>query len=278
MPERPPGALTKWFPPGAAGPSELDRALMGGGRLHDVVCPVCGQRTMIERFTENIRESGYCTACGAWTRIRQLAAVLIPAARTITGTSVRSVVEMVPLPDLRIYNTEAHGSLHDALAAAPEYVCSEFFGPELRSGDRHQSGVIHQDLQELSFPDESFDVVISTDVLEHVPDPYRAHREILRVLRPGGHHVFTVPYVDGAALDQVRARLGPGSSIEHMLEPVYHDDPVRPGEGALVFTIFGLEMIPNLARIGFETTVYRLYDPARGLVGPGGLVFDAVKA
>ncbi len=36
------------------------------------------------------------------------------------------------------------------------------------------------------FPNDSFDVVVSTDVLEHVPDAAGAVREINRVLKPGG--------------------------------------------------------------------------------------------
>jgi SAM-dependent methyltransferase len=40
--------------------------------------------------------------------------------------------------------------------------------------------------EELAIPDESFDVVISTQTLEHVRDPARSISEIRRVLRPGG--------------------------------------------------------------------------------------------
>lgn len=45
----------------------------------------------------------------------------------------------------------------------------------------------------LPFSDASFDVVIATDVLEHVPDDQAAVREMFRVLRPGGLAVVTVP-------------------------------------------------------------------------------------
>ena len=47
--------------------------------------------------------------------------------------------------------------------------------------------------EELPFPDESFDVVYSANVLEHTNDPERVVAESLRVLKPGGTLHFEVP-------------------------------------------------------------------------------------
>jgi ubiquinone/menaquinone biosynthesis C-methylase UbiE len=46
---------------------------------------------------------------------------------------------------------------------------------------------------ELPFDDASFDVVISTEVIEHTPDPKRGIRELCRVVRPGGVLCLTSP-------------------------------------------------------------------------------------
>jgi ubiquinone/menaquinone biosynthesis C-methylase UbiE len=43
-------------------------------------------------------------------------------------------------------------------------------------------------------PDASFDCAISTAALEHVPEPELALRECFRVLKPGGHACYTVPF------------------------------------------------------------------------------------
>jgi len=48
-------------------------------------------------------------------------------------------------------------------------------------------------VESLDFPDEHFDVVISCDVIEHVPADERAMAEMARVLRPGGILILTVP-------------------------------------------------------------------------------------
>jgi ubiquinone/menaquinone biosynthesis C-methylase UbiE len=45
----------------------------------------------------------------------------------------------------------------------------------------------------LSFADESFDLVYSSNVLEHVQDPARVLSESVRVLKPGGYLFFTYP-------------------------------------------------------------------------------------
>ncbi len=47
--------------------------------------------------------------------------------------------------------------------------------------------------EKIPFPDESFDIVYSTFVLEHVQDPLKALTESVRVLRPGGTLCFEVP-------------------------------------------------------------------------------------
>lgn len=47
----------------------------------------------------------------------------------------------------------------------------------------------------MPFDDNRFDVVISTEVLEHVPDAEKYLKEVKRVLKPGGIFFFTVPFL-----------------------------------------------------------------------------------
>lgn len=51
------------------------------------------------------------------------------------------------------------------------------------------------DIQKLPVKDDVFDTVFCTQVLEHVPEPQKAINEIYRVLKKGGHAIFTVPHL-----------------------------------------------------------------------------------
>jgi SAM-dependent methyltransferase len=54
-------------------------------------------------------------------------------------------------------------------------------------------GVLRGDARRLPFPDATFDVVITSEVLEHIQDDVAAIAEMVRVLRPGGRFAATVP-------------------------------------------------------------------------------------
>ena len=49
------------------------------------------------------------------------------------------------------------------------------------------------DIRHLPFPDQTFDLVVCSEVLEHVPDHRCAIHEIVRVLKPAGAMVVSVP-------------------------------------------------------------------------------------
>jgi SAM-dependent methyltransferase len=71
-------------------------------------------------------------------------------------------------------------------AGAARYIGTDYLT------DRSRPDVISSALH-LPFADGAFDTVVSTEVLEHVPEPLRALHEMARVLKAGGHLVLSVP-------------------------------------------------------------------------------------
>ena len=68
-------------------------------------------------------------------------------------------------------------------------------GHGLQRGAWDQSELdIVSDITDIPEPDASFDAVMCIEVLEHVPDPVRALRELSRLLKPGGTLIITAPF------------------------------------------------------------------------------------
>jgi SAM-dependent methyltransferase len=95
------------------------------------------------------------------------------------------------------------------------------------------------DMTKLAFPERSFDVVVHSDTLEHVPDPIAGLSECRRVLRRNGTCAYTVPIV----VDRLtRSRDG--------LPPSYHGSPQNPGDH-LVHTEYGADAWKDALLAGF---------------------------
>jgi SAM-dependent methyltransferase len=60
--------------------------------------------------------------------------------------------------------------------------------------------VFHVSDSQLPFSDETFDCVVSIDVLEHLEDPHQFTQELWRVTKPGGRVIITVPNGDETKL------------------------------------------------------------------------------
>jgi SAM-dependent methyltransferase len=82
----------------------------------------------------------------------------------------------------------------------------------------------------LPFRDRVFDLVFCTEVLEHLPDPRRALRELRRVLAPGGRLALSVPNATGFAPFHRLGAVVPGAWLRSKLLPYEHpantDQPI----------------------------------------------------
>src|SRR6185436_15955201 len=108
-------------------------------------------------------------------------------------------------------------------------------------------GIRNEDVQQLTFADESFDVVTSNQVFEHVPDDRRGYAECLRVLKPGGALIFTVPLYDTPHSETI-ARLAPDGRIEWLGTPEFHDSRLGGPKSAPAFHRHSLHDIADRVR------------------------------
>jgi SAM-dependent methyltransferase len=82
-------------------------------------------------------------------------------------------------------------------------------------------GCVNEDMGNLTFPDEQFDLAVHSETLEHLFDFRRALDEVGRVLKPGGIQVYTLPLLHGRTTGQ-RLRHGPDGSVEALAPPSFH--------------------------------------------------------
>lgn len=62
------------------------------------------------------------------------------------------------------------------------------------SGDlSNPLAMVNMDITDIHYPDNSFDVILCSHVLEHVPEDRKAMAELFRVLTPGGWAILQVP-------------------------------------------------------------------------------------
>ena len=120
---------------------------------------------------------------------------------------------------------------------------------EAQSGGIVQHGIRCEDVQSLSFADASFDLCTCTEVFEHVADDGAGFRQVLRVLKPGGWFVFSVPIAGLHTIERTAMIDGQRRAV---LAPTFHQDPACTGAPVLVHRDYGEDIVERLRDCGFE--------------------------
>ena len=185
-------------------------------------CHCCRSATTFVAHEEWLRDFYLCNRCGSIPRQRHIQAYLDTQ---MPGWERLTVHESSPSNDfIKRY--------------VSDYTASQYF-PDVPRGE-YRRGVRSEDIEALTLADDSVDIFITQDVLEHVFHPDAAIREIHRVLKPGGVHVFTAPKHKLLETTVQRARMRSDGAVEHVLEENYHGNPIGDNR-ALVTYDYGVD-------------------------------------
>ena len=227
-------------------------------------CTVCEQDTLFsidwlygKKPNPNWRERLICSECGLNNRQRYAMYLLKKEIGFYNPFPIYLQEQVTPFYDVscRLFTKE-------------KVVGSEYFGFNIVSGTTYE-GLRHENTEDLSFESETFSAIVSNDVLEHVNRPDTALSELFRVLVPGGVGLVTIPFHPGRAKTIRRAYLNDDGSVEHILPPEYHGNPVME-QPSLVISEFGWDLLDMAKNAGFENGFIRGYWSFRcGHLGSG---------
>jgi len=214
-------------------------------------CNTCKQKTTFISNNEWLRDHYRCSKCHSIPRERAIMQVIethFPAWQNLT------IHESSP---------GNRGASKRLSGECKNYISSHFFE------DQQPGSTVGEfrceDLEALTFADESIDLHITQDVLEHVFHPSRVFGEIGRTLRPGGAHIFTVPIVNKAMPSRLRASVTEDGQVRHIESPSFHGNPISE-QGSLVTVDWGYDICEYIYQsCGLFTHTIHIDDLSKGI-------------
>lgn len=97
------------------------------------------------------------------------------------------------------------GSILDVGSGSRRY--DQLFEGQVTAIDIHpdaERAITYGDIHAIPFPDQSFDSVVSFEVLCYSPDVRAALQELMRILKPGGHLLLSTPFLLRDSGDRIR--------------------------------------------------------------------------
>lgn len=200
-------------------------------------CTVCGAQFQplpdLAHPERTPRESLVCPHCGSTSRRRAVALAVLQAIGA-RRNGCRALAHLPPSPALRSWEV-GWSSISRALQRAFGHTVSEI---EARGEAEAQN------LEHLTWAGPRFDLIICSDVLEHVRRYRRALSEMARVLRPGGTLILTAPEAPARRHElycYIFDEANPGTDV-WAENPPRHEDPCDPA-GCLVYRLYNYECL-----------------------------------
>ena len=201
-------------------------------------CNLCGYQGKFLN-PEQEREGYHCANCSASSRNRT---VMFALGRML-GYADTPVYLWPQRKDLKVLEPCPRGPQAMFLRDKFDYYAPEFDAEKIKAGADPKE---FADLQNLAFADETFDVIITSDVFEHVREDVKGYREVYRALKKGGTFVLTVPYDHHREKTIVRVAVEGDKDI-FLMEPRYHGG----GGSTLAYREYGRDLLELLRSVGF---------------------------
>ncbi len=191
-------------------------------------CSVCGKSSgKFQKFGIVPREEAQCFFCGALERHRFLWLYLLEKTTLFDGITKK----MLHVAPETCFKSKLREQLGD------NYITADLSGSNV---------MVKMDITDIKYPDQSFDVIYCSHVLEHVKDDKKAISEFYRVLKNNGWAILLVPIT--------REKTFEDPSITRPLDRLKafgKDDHVRS---------YGLDYIDRLIEAGFNVKTIKVND------------------
>ena len=216
-------------------------------------CPICEQEVIFTAAHAWFRDHLFCSGCGSIPRERALMRVIDECFPNYKELAIHE-----SSPCNRGTSTKLKRECHD-YSTSHYFEHVPFGQKDVRTGYRCES------IESLTFEDNSFDLFVTQDVMEHIFNPDLAFREICRVLKLGGAHIFTVPLINKYKKSEVWAsQNGQKEAIFH--HPAeYHGNPIDEN-GSLVTMHWGYDIVSYISEVsGMSSTILVIDDLSQGI-------------
>ncbi|MCF7811920.1 methyltransferase domain-containing protein [bacterium] len=150
-------------------------------------CPIC--KFEVDRFLpfgKPERKNARCPVCGSLERHRFIW-IAVCSRTNLLDPDCRKILDFGP-----------NKGFEAGMKTIPD---KEYLTADLKPG-RAQMQI---DVTNIKFPDDTFDAVFCSHVLEHVPNDRRAISEIRRVLKPTGFSLIAVPMTTAMTFEDPNA-------------------------------------------------------------------------
>lgn len=226
-------------------------------------CPCCEKETIFLAKNSWLRDNLLCTNCNCIPRERAITKVLTQKFPNFEQLAIHE-------------SSPCNRGLSLKLKQYCKNYCATQFYPNKKTGDIID-GFRNENLECQTFPDESFDIVVTQDVMEHIYNPAKAFQEIARTLKHGGAHIFTVPLINKTNPTEIWATKNENGTPNFIHTPEYHGNPIDSC-GSPVTMHWGYDIVDFIQKhSGLKTYIINEYDLYHGICGEYRDVCISVK-